>query len=134
MGGRTTSRRLLLRKVHNSVAAAHGHGCVSDHDALDRRRPYAGDQFGANSAFLSFVGTGEASVGTEHIEGAIFHMSLDAIPTLTVTEGNVLRRAFPIRGRSARNDLSKRKHVMVRAGENFVAGLNDQIVLLMREP
>ena len=32
-------------------------------------------------------------------------MSLDTIPTLTVTEGNVLRR-FSDRGRSARNDLS----------------------------
>jgi hypothetical protein len=60
-GSALARRRLLLRKVHNSVAAAHGYGCVSDHDALDRRRPYAGDQFGVNNTFLSFIGKDEAS-------------------------------------------------------------------------
>jgi hypothetical protein len=38
------------------LTTAHRYGCVSDHDALDRRRPYAGDQFGANNTFLSFIG------------------------------------------------------------------------------
>ena len=55
-GSALARRRLLLRKAHDSLAAAHRYGCVSDHDALDRRRPYAGDQFGANNTFLSLIG------------------------------------------------------------------------------